>query len=411
MTSIVSRPNLYKQIGSKSSLKVHNWLFYSLILLNFCLSGFLEMYTGGVYRQSFGILAAIPLALILRPNRVWTIRSLCFLLVLSVFISAVFGGSQLADFLLFLRGPVFVLLSHHIAAGWYKNQNRVTIKRFWRILLMIGILQLPLVVWQTLNWQLISSWVWGELHQVDAGFGSFAVKSDSTMVFFLIMLIITLQFGNCRIVSPLISSLLSVYFTLTILVANSQVMHLAIGLIWLIFFMAKFRVRKLIGLLLGLSVLAFAVYSLQEIGWMPLDLSVTLETARSQLMGQSSGAYNRGQVVRHFLAEPISLIGNGPGYYHNVLTRSVAGLDIQGHLLTYYGEVGFLGLVLSYILFGAISYMVSFQNMKLYIRLFALIPFVVLVMQSSTSYVANSFPAMLIYSLTVFPIQTAEDQY
>ena len=266
---------------------------------------------------------------------------------------------------------------------------------------------MPVVILQTVSWQqMIPYMPDGALQKVDAGFGTFPVKTDFAMTFFLSMLILVLLFQGKTLVSPKRRYFLLGWYTLTILVANSQIMHIALILIWTIYILSHLRPQVILWGMIGIVILSTAIIVLQQTEWMPLDLSVTFSTLQDQLQGRISGGnYSRGSVFYNFFSQQIDWIGKGPGYYYSVVNRKVEGLDIHGHLLTYYAEVGLIGLVISYMLLWFIAKPIRISKTSIYLSWAAITSFLIIFILSSTSYVLNQLSIVSVYILTLHQIR------
>ena len=381
-----------------------NAIFFSYILLVFLLSGFLEMLSGGIYRQSHAIILVVILSFFYKP-RFNMASILALFLSGQIVLSGVIGYSSGEDIVLFLRGPIFVLLTYHAINGWLRNHTQ-DVEKLWVILFGIGVLQLPIIILQTVFWQQMTAYIPGGVSNVDVGFGTFPVKADYSMTFFLGMLVFVLLFGGVKLANQKWRYFLLVWYTLTVLVANSQVMQLALILLWIVYILFHLRPQFILFSLVGIAVLSIAIFVLRQNEWMPLSLSATFSALQDQIQGNvNTGGFSRGATFYELFSTQIDWIGKGPGYYYSVLNRQVVGLDIQGHLLTYYAEIGMIGLLISYALLWSIAKPVYINKRSIYLNVSASTTFLVIVILSSTSYVLNQLPILSIYILALYWVQ------
>ncbi|MFW5887847.1 MAG: hypothetical protein ACOCUH_03510, partial [Bacteriovoracia bacterium] len=80
-----------------------------------------------------------------------------------------------------------------------------------------------------------------------------------------------------------------------------------------------------------------------------------------------NGNYSRKTAVDFFLNKGLSLFGEGPGrYYIPGTTKHIIG--VHGHVLTFYAEIGLVGLISSYIFLCSIIPF-NFSNFVLFVAL------------------------------------------
>ena len=82
-----------------------------------------------------------------------------------------------------------------------------------------------------------------------------------------------------------------------------------------------------------------------------LNKSFVSNTSSAKIETFEKGNYGRGAAFAYYLSQEIKWFGDGPSKYYDPVTRGYV-LGNTGHIFTFYAEVGFLGLVLSYLIFG-----------------------------------------------------------
>jgi hypothetical protein len=78
------------------------------------------------------------------------------------------------------------------------------------------------------------------------------------------------------------------------------------------------------------------------------SITANLNTQKSTTF--QSGGYGRGAAFAYYLNQDLKWFGDGPSKYYDPVTKGYV-LGNTGHILTFYAEVGLLGLVCSYIVF------------------------------------------------------------
>jgi len=385
--------------------KLQSWFtksyFFLILIIIFCLSGVLEMVTGGMYRQSFAILLLIPLFFVYAP-RFDAVFVIAPLLVVSVFFSALLGNSTLSNILLFARGPISAYLVYHVVCGWISS-HPANIKLLWRFLFVVGVIQLPVIFLQRIFWREMAAYISDGLSwAVDAGFGTFPVKSDYSMSFFLVILILVLMYSNAGSLSQRCRWFLLVFYSFTVLGANSQIAQIALLTIWFVYLLTHIKFQIIMTTALAMVLIILTLSRLQEVGLIPIDFSVTFREVQTQLAGETDrrGNFSRGATLRFFLTEPVDWFGKGPGFYYDVVNRQIEGMDIQGHLLTYYAETGIVGLILSYSLLWVMARPFVVRN-SIRFRMMSFLAFLSISIMSLTSYVLNQLPMTSIYMLAI----------
>jgi hypothetical protein len=337
-------------------------------------------------------------------------------LVAVIALSALVNGSSLLEFLVFLRIPAFAFLVYFLGATYL---NKETAPGVFKLLLFIGYLQLPIVIAQRATYDLMPAIVRDQVAGIDFLFGTFNLKGDSSMSTFLIMMIILLLFSSrvrAIVRYPLISSL---YFSATVLLSNSRISHIILLLVWFVFITWSVKTNSLrvllVASLISLTVLGVYIYvdviggkALNAINRQIFQLIPSAEVSRKESAGELdirdraierylSGEYARGGAIRYFISQGVSFFGDGPTKYYNPVTR-VRLRGNRGHFLTFYSEVGLLGLGVSAVVFLLII-LETDRRGRPTLRWVGVLLFAVVMMMSLTLEIMNDISVVFAYVL------------
>jgi hypothetical protein len=373
-------------------------VFYTVFVLAFLLSGIITMLDIVPYRMNLISLLVIPL-LFIYGIRVDRILIVFVLLTIVVIISAVINQVSITQLALFLRSVLFAYLMVSLVRLTVTSDN---ITKIIRICVFIGMIQLPIVLLQFMTYDLLPGRITTgmNLSRVDYSFGTFHLKGDATMTFFVTLLVIFLLFDNKRNYIIQHKWLVVFWLTLTVLISNAELMKLAIVVVWTVYAIRFFSLRTLLigaTIILLLATILFFSGVLDEI---IEDFFHTLESNLSTTEAKTerflSGGYGRGAAIAYYLNNDIEWIGDGPSRYYDVITRErIRGNN--GHIFTYYSEIGLIGLFLSYLAFFLIAFPIRSRHIR--IRWVGILMFIVIVLLSFTTEILPTVSIVLIYSI------------
>jgi hypothetical protein len=321
-------------------------IFYLVFVLVFLLSGTITMLHVIPYRMGLVSILVLPLFLI-HKFKIDRVLLAYVLLAVVILFSAVINGSSLYDLALFLRTLVFSYLIYYIV-NVYINKNNIV--RIFRLCVWIGVIQFPIVILQQVLYeQLPSSLIVGVSH-TDFDFGTFNFKGDAPMAFFLVQIVIFLLFNRQRRYIIKYRWFVIVWLTLTILYMNSQFSKLLIIGVWLVYLFYHLSFKRLVysgaAAVIVLGLLGITG-TLQPIV-VELRTSFISNTTAQKIESFQSGSYGRGAAFSYYVSQGINWFGDGPSKYYNPITREFV-VGNTGHIFTFYAEVGFLGMALSYV--------------------------------------------------------------
>lgn len=335
-------------------------VFYTVFFLVFCFSGLLTtlsiVLTGReYYRMGLVSLLAAPL-LVLYGIKVDSVFVAYGTLALATLASGLDNGSSLAEVLLFGRILVFSYLSYFLVDLYLRPSNG---RKVFRWCIAIAVVQLPIILAQRYFYDHLPSGLKTRIIFTDIGFGTFNYKGDAAMAFFLVMLVILLLFDTKRNFAIRLKWPIVLWLTLTVLVANAELVKLIIALVWAVYIITHFHVRTIIYVTLAAFVLLGTLQAWGFLDQIYENLTHSFATnisvgsvAQSRFL---AGRYGRGAAIAYYWSRGLSLLGDGPSAYYNPVDRSRV-LGNTGHIFTFYGEVGLVGWLLSVYVFLLIAF-------------------------------------------------------
>jgi hypothetical protein len=319
------------------------------------------------------------------------------ILSLEIFISGIISRSSIIDILIFLRIVIFSLLIYQVVKLYLTPK---TIIRVIKVMIIISVIQLPFILLERIVYQYLPISVSNLVNLIDFDFGTFNFKSDSSMGFYILLIIIFILFAPKQNYFIKYKWVLLAYLSLTLLITNSSISIVILALIWILYLLKHFNFKAIffITIILGLVVGGlYATGSLEIIFTKVIqNVQSNTNTNSSALSSYFSGGYGRGAALDYYLHSDILWFGNGPSKYYNVLDR-ISYLGNTGHLLTFYTEVGLIGWMLSIWLL----FLISFPKID-GVRKFSwagFVSFFAIQMLSVTTQVMNDISIMLAFCI------------
>lgn len=369
-------------------------IFYIAYLFLFCIGGFLA-FVGVPFRMAYVSLLVIML-IPLYGMPFDRITKLFLVLVMVIIASGIVNRSSIRETLLFLRFVITPFAMYYLVKIFLSPHN---IKKIINISITLGMIQLPVVIFQRLsyNWLIGYSAFPGGISHIDFNFGTFYVKCDPAMSFFLMGLILFLLFDNKHNYFVRHRIFKAIWFSLAIMVANSIICHLMLMGIWAYYFLSGLSIKTLVqaGLVVVVAVGLFSYFSWTELWTELAGKAVSKITFQNvgNLDRFLEGGYSRTAAVLYYLNEPLKLLGDGPSRYYDPLTRTRL-LGNTGHVLTFYGELGLIGLFVSYWIMYRIAKRKRGNSPEM-----ARLYFLVAVLLTATTSVMSDASIMLSYNL------------
>lgn len=323
-------------------------------LVFYCIFGFAYLVGGTInhFEPNFKIvflsLFCIPFFFTLRRSD-FPLFFIAIILAIEFAISAALNNIELVALAQYLR-LIYIPMAIKFLVD--RSASDINSDKFKSGLLAIGVIQLPIVLMQKTFYESLSQYSVESITGSDYDFGTFGLSSDFAMSFYLVGLVFLLLNTTSFRYKPSTKIFLSCWLTLTILVANSSISYFIIIVIWLVYFRNFFKYGReiFISATIALIALGYFIHSDNFLNRLPYVLEqIDFSNADDQMALFSAGGYSKIGGVAYFLNEPFKLFGDGPLAYYNPVTRQYV-LGVTGHLLSFYAEVGFLGLILSYML-------------------------------------------------------------
>lgn len=320
--------------------------------LLFLFSGSINYLSNIPYRTAYVSLLPLIIMPFYKIKVINNVTKSLLLLLLIILISAALNNTQPAKVLLYLR-YVYVPFSMYYLTDIYLNSKNI--ERVIKACVIIGIIQFPVVLIQKTFGNILLPYSTSSISLVDFYFGTFPWSSDVSMSFFLILLILYLLFDHTsdRIVNK--KMLCVCIYSITILLSGSDILRFILLFIWVIFIIVTVFQRKGGKTLLIISfiIVIFAVPFLSDkiqntalVGY--YKLSGFDNVSDKEFMQFTYGRYSRKAAVLYFLEQPLSFFGDGPSTYVDPINRNNI-IGISGQFLTFYAEIGILGLIISYL--------------------------------------------------------------
>jgi hypothetical protein len=252
---------------------------------------------------------------------------------------------------MFLR-YIFVPLSIYYIVNIYLN--RFNVIKVYKVLITIGLLQLPVVLIQRIFGSILVSYSKTKINISDFYFGTFPFSSDVSMNFFLVLLVVFLLYDNANNYLVKNKIIYSFLYSITVLLSGTDILRLLIVFIWIIFSIITLFNRKdnkvtvtVIIIIIPLSLILFNNLINDAVFVGIQKIKKFNKVSSQEMIDFAYGKYSRHAGILYFLEQPLKIVGEGPGKYVNPINRSYR-IGIVGQLLTFYAEIGILGLIVGY---------------------------------------------------------------
>ncbi len=342
--------------ASKAHSTIHTLLFWGVLVMVFLLGGSLQI---------FGLIT----------NTVLTV-SIILLIMVTIIISSIYNGKlRYAKWYLWATASAAILI---VSASYAQKDllysvasvlnvltpwailifvlitiRKLDSRQIFRYFLFISALQLPVIFLQRISYEHISQIATQRVEYIDIGFGTFFLKADHSLGFFLLCMVVYVLFSPSSKMSGIERCSWLVLWTLTIFSINSKISHLLFLVVISFFLFSK---------LIGISGVKYLMLFLAVVIITILPLQFQIMDPLHQLDLQYSSLKDHDTIPRWgpliiFLYEPVSWIGNGPFSYYDPISKQwgLMGGHSQWYSLYYdYGLLGFLVLG-SLVVFTAIS--------------------------------------------------------
>ncbi len=345
-----------------------SYLFIGLLLSVYLVGGFFQ-YFFGIPSTLYSLLVLgliyfiASLTILLKNGKLAKskITVFSFFYLSLVITSAAVNDTELTKTMLYFVFPL-VPLGVFLAVDGL-NSLGIKVKKlsssFFKILILI---QLPIILIQRYAYDFLIKFNFSNqfIGDYDFMFGSFFIKADHSLGFFLLIYLLATIFqyrkGEKRMPWVLIG-----YICVTILLLESNLTKLLFffvltyyGVIW-----ANKKIRY------------SGMFAIFFVGYIMLNLALSVPKIQTELFflknkytviesvkATERGYAKRPQIVVSYMQEPLKIVGEGPYDYFNLLTGLFKKSKNFSQLIWTYNDLGIVGVaIIMLLLFASISYL------------------------------------------------------
>ncbi len=384
-------------VGKPMPLIPNKFIFYIVFFVVFCFSGLLTI-TGKIFGLPYrmGLISVLIIPLILKYGlRINKVILSYLVLTIIVILSGIINNSTILEVILFMRILGFSYLMYMLVDMFINPKN---VQRIIQLCVLIALIQLPIILIQRVGYDFLPEVIKNSIRPTDFDFGTFNFKGDASMTFFLLLIVIFLLFDRKKNYIIRHKWIVAGWLTLTILIANAELVKLLIFVVWSVYLMRYINIKSIIAIVIVFSFIAIVLSVFGVLNEIKSDLTSSfLKNAQIDLSQEEkflSGDYARGAAVAYYLKGEVLLLGDGPSRYYDVFTQTRLRGN-TGHIFTFYSEVGLLGWMMSVLIFFLIAFPIS--NGKIRVHWTSILGFVSVVLLSFTTEIMNDISVVLIY--------------
>lgn len=317
----------------------------------FLIGGALNYFGIMSYKMIFG--ALLPLIILpflkIRLNSFFFF-TVCFTILIAV--SAIINKTPLLLTLWYFQNVVIPFLMYTMVINYLTDNN---IKTVYRWVVAIACIQLPIIMLQRKLYPFLSTIAAVPVSDYDIGFGTFYTSDDIALSFFVLGVILFLLFDDEHNYFIKNRIILVIWLTFTILVLNSKISYLILGLIALYYIVTKVKVRVIListfaGALVALLAYLFLWRQIEtNVHAIKSQLSFDIELSRAEIFYNTAQG-NRAAALLYLSSQPLLIIGEGPHSLYNPITNTFNKGGDTGQLISFYVDLGLLGLITSYMM-------------------------------------------------------------
>jgi hypothetical protein len=270
-------------------------------------------------------------------------------LAVYLIIVSIIKKSSLPEVFSFSKFIIFPFIIFYLVKTFFENYPEHR-KNIFFAFIVIALIQLPAILIQKIFYSSLINLTSIEIAEIDFTFGTFWVKNDPGLTFFLLSIIVLILFGKNNYIRERFKTILAITLTLTLLLTNSQLGNLLVLIIWFLYIIKKRSFKTLLVSFLGFvatGLVLFFTNNLAFVIWKFSDLYIRSTNITPGAMDVFfEGGYSRAVAIYFFWTQPIKILGDGLSKYTDMATgEQIIGL--KGQLFTFYAEIGLLGIVIS----------------------------------------------------------------
>lgn len=335
---------------------LYKFIFYVLFLFTFLIGGFLQFFIGVpnvvitcclTYLLLFFYLLYITVVQKIFINKV--VVSLLFFTT-TILISAVFNKTNILKVIIYLTFSILPL-AIYLFFKVNKKNNYISHLRLSKLFLFIALIQYPIILLQGTFFDLIIPFSRSNQYiaSVDFLFGSFFLKADHSLGFFILINILNLIENNKNYKITKYPILIYFYLGFTIFSSESNISKilLLVLITYLIYRLIPKKIKKIgfVLIILGSFICLPFVKKIKpikhELEYMKREYNV-----KNSYSNYKRNIAKRQQIIIVFLSKvPIKFIGEGPYDYFNILKGKFKNNYHFSQLIWMYNDLGLIGLI------------------------------------------------------------------
>lgn len=276
---------------------------------------------------------------------------LFFLFFLLIILSAIINQTNFIKTLIYLIF-VFVPIGSYLFFKINQKERYISSKTISKIYLFIACLQLPVILIQNFGYDFFISFNNSNqaIASFDFMFGTFFLKADHALGFFLLLNIFNVFENNINNSITKSPKLIVFYLSLTIFIAESNVTKLLLILFFGYLIYKSFpRKIKIFGVLIVIVLIPFVYSQAKKIKAFENEIYFFHQeyNSKKSFLNYKSGIAKRPQVVITYATKlPLRIVGKGPYSYFNILKREFTATKHFSQLIWAYADLGIVGLIL-----------------------------------------------------------------
>lgn len=337
--------------------ELYTYTFYFIFTLVFLIGGFLQFFVGipntliTYIIVSVLILFYIFYALVKGRVYLNKLTIVIGIFILWILLSAFVNGTNWLKVIIYL---VFAFLPLSIYLFFKVNQkeNYISQIKISKLFLVIAVIQYPILLLQNYGFDFLISF--NKSSQVIASFdflfGSFFLKADHALGFFLLINILNLIKNNNEREITKFPIFAYIYLSYSVLSSESNVskLFLIVLFVYFIYNIIPSKVKKigilviLVSCFMSYPVLKKIEFLNKEIEYMKAEYNPihSYKNYRAKIA-------KRAQVVITYATKiPLKLIGDGPYAYYNILKGKFKKTHHFSQLIWTYNDLGLVGVLL-----------------------------------------------------------------
>lgn len=361
--------------------KLYTLVFIFVVLACFIFGGFLQFFIGVPNTLFSFLITSIFLVIytiyVLVKQKIFLDRVvlLHFVFLLLIIISSIANQTYIVKTLIY---SIFVLLPLGCYLFFKVNQkeNYISQVTISKIYLVIACIQLPVMIIQYLGYDFLIEFNRSNQSAAsfDFMFGTFFLKADHALGFFLLFNIFNLIENNSQKQITRFPKVLYFYLGLTIFFSESNIskLVLAIFILYIVYraFPKNIKIIGIVAILIVTPIVFSQVSKIKavkdEIHFIKAEYNVV-----KSYRNYERGIAKRPQVIIAYATQiPFKIIGDGPYSYFDILKGEFAQTQHFSQIIWSYADLGIIGVIILVMLLYAIVQSLELSN---YISLFVFV--------------------------------------